>query len=146
MTLDVGGPPPAHATAPLSSNPTYDRAVPSAEKIAEAVRSYVERAEHGSADDLAALYADDATIEDPVGGEVHRGNDAVRRFFHAVKHGRQFEVELISLNVAGGEAAFHFRVSTDGRRMDVIDVMTFDDNAKITSMRAYWGPPNIVAL
>jgi hypothetical protein len=28
--------------------------------------------------------------------------------------------------------------------MDVIDVMTFDEDAKITSMRAYWGPSNIV--
>jgi steroid delta-isomerase len=120
--------------------------VPSVEKIAQAVRSYVEFAGHGSADDLAALYADDATIEDPVGGEVHRGKVAVRSFFHTVKDGRQFEVALISLNVAGGEAAFHFQVTTAGRRMDVIDVMTFDDNARITSMRAYWGPPNIVVL
>jgi len=52
----------------------------------------------------------------------------------------------MSLNVAGAEAAFHFRVTTGGRRMDVIDVMAFDDDAKITSMRAYWGPANIVRL
>ncbi len=114
--------------------------------IAQAVGSYVELAAHGSADELAALYADDATVEDPVGGEVHRGMEAIRGFCHAVKDGRSFEVGLLSLNVAGGEAAFHFQVTTDGRRMDVIEVMTFDDDAKITSMRAYWGPSNIVAL
>jgi steroid delta-isomerase len=27
--------------------------------------------------------------------------------------------------------------------MDVIDVMTFDDEGKITSMRAYWNPADM---
>jgi steroid delta-isomerase len=120
--------------------------VPSADKIAHTVRSYVELAGHGSADDLADLYADDATVEDPVGGDVHRGIDAIRGFCHAMKDGQHFEVALVSLNVAGGEAAFHFQVTSDGRCIDAIDVMTFDDAAKITSMRSYWGPSNIVAV
>ena len=35
----------------------------------------------GSADDMAELYADDATVEDPVGGEVHIGRQAIRGFY-----------------------------------------------------------------
>ena len=27
--------------------------------------------------------------------------------------------------------------------IEIISVMTFDDDAKITSMKAYWGPDNI---
>ena len=31
-------------------------------------------------------------------------------------------------------------------RIDILSVMTFDDDAKITSMKAYWGPENITQL
>jgi steroid Delta-isomerase len=116
-----------------------------ADQITQAVGSYIECAGNGRADDIVALFADDATVEDPVGGQVRRGTDAIRAFYHGVMDGRAIDVELVSLNQAGGEAAFHFRVTTAERRMDVIDVMTFDDTAKITSMKAYWGPSNIVA-
>jgi steroid delta-isomerase len=31
-------------------------------------------------------------------------------------------------------------------RIDIISVMTFDDEAKITSMKAYWGQENVTQL
>ena len=48
------------------------------------------------------------------------------------------------MNVAGGEAAVHVQVVHSRQRVDVIDVMTFDHDAKISSLRAYWGPSNVV--
>jgi steroid delta-isomerase len=60
--------------------------------------------------------------------------------------GREQGVDLVSLNVAGGEAAVHVQVVLSGQRADVIDVMTFDEDAKISSLRAYWGPSNVVRL
>ena len=30
-------------------------------------------------------------------------------------------------------------------RIEIISVMTFDDDGKIASMKAYWGPDNITA-
>ncbi|SLI41289.1 Steroid Delta-isomerase [Mycobacteroides abscessus subsp. abscessus] len=51
------------------------------------------------------------------------------------------------MRVAGDSAAFAFRVVTetgDQRiTIDPIDVMTFDEQARITSMRAYWSPDDI---
>ena len=35
-------------------------------------------------------------------------------------------------------AAFPFEIDTGGFVMQVIDVMTFDDDGKIASMTAYW--------
>ena len=58
--------------------------------------------------------------------------------------GREQRVDLVSLTVAGGEAAVHVQVIHSGQRVNVIDVMTFDENAKISSLRAYWGPSNVV--
>ncbi|CAM4349429.1 nuclear transport factor 2 family protein [Mycobacterium senriense] len=102
----------------------------------------------GGADDLVELYADDATVEDPVGGEVHIGRQAIHGFYSAVSE-LQRESELLTLRVAGNEAAFQFRltVTAGERRMVIepIDVMVFDAQGKIASMKAYWSPEDDVA-
>ena len=38
----------------------------------------------------------------------------------------------------GKAAAFPFEINSGGLVMQVIDVMTFDDEGKVTSMTAYW--------
>ena len=116
----------------------------STETIAQVVRSYIELAGHGGADEVAALFADDAIFESPTGGDVHRGVEAIRSAYHSMWDGREQRVDLVSLNVAGGEAAVHVQVVLPGERVDVIDVMTFDEHARISSLRAYWGPSNVV--
>ena len=124
----------------------------STEKIAQVVRSYIELAGHGSAaghrsaDEVAALFADNAIFESPTGGDVHRGIEAIRSAYHSMWDGREQGVDLVSLNVAGGEAAVHVQVVLSGQRIDVIDVMTFDEDAKISSLRTYSGPSNVVTL
>jgi nucleoside-diphosphate-sugar epimerase len=133
---------------PASSSVSNVNAVPelSTEKIAQVVRSYIELAGHGSADEVAGLFADNAIFESPAGGDVHRGIEAIRSAYHSIWDGREQGVDLVSLNVAGGEAAVHVQVVASGQRVDVIDVMTFDENAKISSLRTYWGPSNVVTL
>jgi nucleoside-diphosphate-sugar epimerase len=118
----------------------------STEKIAQVVRSYIELAGRGSADEAAALFADNAIFESPTGGDVHRGIEAIRSAYHSIWDGREQRVDLVSLNVSGGEAAVHVQVVSSGQRVDVIDVMTFDQDAKISSLRTYWGPSNVVTL
>ena len=48
------------------------------------------------------------------------------------------------VRVAAGEAAFPFqaRPTIGGTtfRLDIIDVMTFDDDGRIATMRAFWDP------
>ena len=58
--------------------------------------------------------------------------------------------ELITLRVAGNEAAFHFALTiTNGdhrMRIEPIDVMVFDGEGKIAGMKAYWSAENITQL
>ena len=138
---------------PASSSVRDANDVPelSTEKIAQVVRSYIELAGHGSADghrsadEVAALFADNA-IFGPAGGDVQRGIEAIRSAYHSMWDGREQRVDLVSLNVSGGEAAVHVQVVFSGQRVDVIDVMTFDEDAKISSLRTYMGPSNVVTL
>jgi steroid Delta-isomerase len=117
--------------------------------ITETVNRYIELVAKGSADDLVELFADDATVEDPVGGEVHIGRQAIHGFYSAVND-VQRECELVSLRVAGSEAAFQFRLTvTTGEHsmlIEPIDVMAFDDDGKITAMKAYWSAADVTQL
>jgi len=117
--------------------------------ITDTVNRYIELVAKGSADDLVELYADDATVEDPVGGEVHIGRQAIHGFYSAVND-VQRECELVSLRVAGNEAAFQFQltVTAGEHRMVIepIDVMVFDDRGKIAAMKAYWSAADVTQL
>jgi steroid delta-isomerase len=124
--------------------------MPSPEANANTVERYLELLEKGEADAIAELYATDATVEDPVGGEVHIGRQAIHRFYSNVP-GTNNETEIVSLRALGNEVAFVWGLTVtlgDGGRMriDIVSVMTFDDEGKIASMKAYWGPDNITQL
>jgi steroid Delta-isomerase len=125
--------------------------MPSAEANTEAnaktVNRYVELLAKGQADAIADLYATDATVEDPVGGEVHIGRQAIHGFYSNVP-GTNNETEVVTLRALGNEVAFFWRLIADlgdgGKTsIEIISVMTFDDDGKIASMKAYWGPDNI---
>ncbi len=112
------------------------------------VQRYLDTVAGGTADDVAALYAEDATLEDPVGGgEVHIGRQAIAGFYKSMQGDHQITTELLTFRAGGHEAAFVFAVTVGGAmRIEPIEVMTFDGDGRITSMKAYWGPQNITPL
>ena len=126
--------------------------MPSPEQIADTVNRYISLVAKGSADDLVELFADDATVEDPVGGEVHIGRQAIHGFYSALDsiENVERECELVTLRVAGNEAAFHFRLTViagDNRMLiEPIDVMVFGADGKVTAMKAYWSADNVTQL
>lgn len=111
------------------------------------VQRYLDTAANGSAEDVAALYAEDATLEDPVGGgEVHIGRQAIAGFYKNVE-GVEVSTELLSFRAGGSEAAFVFAITVGGAmRIEPIEIMAFNAEGQITSMRAFWGPADITQL
>jgi steroid delta-isomerase len=95
----------------------------------------------GDVDGIVALYADDATIEDPIGSELRRGRAAIRAFYQA-SAGKVTMKRSGPACVAGNEAACALVVllgpEGEQQALDIISVMRFDDAGKIASMRAYW--------
>lgn len=109
--------------------------------IRNVIERYLATIAGGSAAEVAALYAKDATLEDPVGSDVHRGRTAIEEFYQGLD-GSRLTTTLHVVRVCGLEATFHFRVVTDAGDqkyvVEPIDVMTFDEAGQITSMRAFW--------
>ncbi|MFC7493381.1 MULTISPECIES: nuclear transport factor 2 family protein [unclassified Nocardioides] len=119
----------------------------SVDRIREVVEAYVRLVGSGTSDEIVALYAEDATVEDPVGTDVRTGHAQIKEFY-ATLDGLEQETTLQALRIAGGEAVFHFEVVTRAGgatyTLSPIDVMTFDDDGAITGMRAYWGDADMV--
>lgn len=91
-------------------------------------------------------FADGAWIEDPVGTPRRTGRDEIGAFWDET-HAVPDTIELRSAgitNIIGSEAAFTMqaRPNLGGEVyvIDIIDVMSFDDEAKITTMRAFFDP------
>jgi steroid Delta-isomerase len=123
--------------------------MPSPEDNANTVNRYLDLVAKGQADEIAALYADDATLEDPVGSEVHIGRPAIRGFYSNVENAK-CQTEVTTLRALGNEAAFFWALTVDlgdnSMRIEIISTMTFDDEGRISSMKAYWGPENVTQL
>ncbi|TSD99288.1 steroid delta-isomerase [Skermania sp. ID1734] len=114
--------------------------------IEDVVRRYVELVATGKPDEIVALYSAEATLEDPVGSGVRQGHAAIREFYQVIENMEQ-ESELLTLRVAGNRAAFHFslltKVGDKQMALSPIDVMEFDEDAKITKMQAFWNQSDL---
>lgn len=123
--------------------------MPSPEAITQTVNSYLTLLAEGATDGIVNLYTPDATIEDPIGADVRRGHDAIRAFYTAIQDAKK-ETELAEIRIGGNEAAFLWHLTLDAgdsrTRISPISVMTFDDQARVASMRAFWSPSDVRVL
>ena len=112
-----------------------------ANHIRQIYERYPEMVTKGDVDGIVELYADDATIEDPIGSDLHRGAAAVRAFYEAAA-GTVVMKQTGPVRVAGDEAATPLLVliGPEGQQqaLDIISVMRFREDGKIQSMRAFW--------
>lgn len=111
--------------------------------IRTTITSYMQRFSAKDRDGWLALFAPDATVEDPVGSPVRHGMSEIGAFFDE-SHAAPDSIELVPDGpaiVLGNEASFRFTVRADLAgtvfTLVAIDVMTFDDEARITSQRAF---------
>ena len=121
-----------------------------AEHMTEVVQRYVAALNASDLDGIVAIYADDATVEDPVGSEPKRGIEAIRAFY-AESLKLPLQVALTGeVRAAANEAAFAFTVGFEyqGRKTVIspIDHFCFNEAGKVVSMRALFGPQNMHAV
>lgn len=122
---------------------------PSADHIRSVFVRYGDLLTAGDTEGIVALFAEDAVIRDPVTGPEHRGRDELRTFyqsgFDAMNGGIEMKLDG-AVRIVGnyGAAAYIARTVNFNPvyRTETLDVMTFDDDGKITSMMAYWGATN----
>jgi len=131
------------------------------EKMLAAVQAYIALFNAKDHEGISNLYAETATLTDPMGTPPKEGKAAIAAFYEmAVKNGAKL-TQNGPTRIAGNRAAFAFTVSVGemtnvdpdiavavdlpkgGMTIDVIDTFAFDEDGKVTEMCAYWGPNNI---
>lgn len=114
---------------------------PSNEQVEATVRTYLGLVADGTADQIAALYAEDAVLEDPVGSAPLRGREAIRGFYATIEP-LKVTTELQTIRVCGGEAAFQFHIETDTGAgvaiLEPLENMVIGQDGLIQHMRAWW--------
>jgi steroid delta-isomerase len=111
--------------------------------ILETINDYVRTFSAGDRAAWLGCFAPDATMEDPVGTPVKRGHEEIGAFYDQ----GQSSADAVELRlggeplVCGSQAAFPLQIvaTLGGAKMgmNAIDVMTFDDDGRITSQRAF---------
>lgn len=124
--------------------------MPDHKKMEAAIHAYVDAFAKGSPDAVAALFAEDCVVEDPVGTPPHKGLAAVKAFYtESMKTGAKLTLEG-PVRLVEDYAVFPFSVRVDmggvAHQIDVIDTMRFNDDNKITEMRAFFGEANVKQL
>ena len=105
------------------------------------VETYVQMMCDTNVDGIINLFAENATAEDPVGGDVQEGLEAIRAFYTMAAPALQ--VKLVGpVCVSGKECAFpllaKLSMGDADSYLNATDVFAFNDQGKITSMKAYW--------
>jgi steroid delta-isomerase len=125
--------------------------MPDAAAIRSTIDNYVTRMSNGDREQWLDLFADTATVEDPVGTPIRQGRESIGEFFDfAQSLADRLTLERSGpVRVVGNEAAWPMQAISElgGERfvVDIIDVMTFEDatvdgEARISSLRAFWDP------
>ena len=111
--------------------------------LRDVVRAYADGWRTGDKQPWLELFAEDARLIDPVGTTPHEGKVAISELWDSVHARMQLDLLIGRIVVCGREVAMQFELHvepTEGRPsvIDVVDVFEFDDDDKITCMRAYW--------
>lgn len=125
--------------------------MPTQAEMKAVLTKYVERVNAGDVEGVISLYADDATIEDPLGSPVRAGRAAITELY------RNAVATSVRLTILAGPfgsfanaaaMAAEVRVDIPGQgptRIPLVEVMTFDEQCRIVSMKAYWGSEDMTA-
>lgn len=113
-----------------------------------AMQAYIDAFNGADPEAIAALYADDATVEDPVGSDRKHGREAILAFYRmAVQTGARLSLAAPIRASHGNAAAMafdvHLQMPEGPSVIRVIDVMRFDADGRFASMEAYWGPSDV---
>jgi steroid delta-isomerase len=114
------------------------------EAIDETIRSYCAAWERQERAQWLAAFREDATQEDPIGGDIRRGHEEIGRFFdEGLQHWSEgLAITPERIHVVGLEAAMVWRIDAarpeEHVEFEGVDIFTFDESLRIQTVRAYW--------
>ena len=93
---------------------------------------------------ILALYAPEATMEDPVGDPPARGPEEIGALYQ-----KGFEMGVVleldgAIRSAAQAVVFPLCARTESSQLYIIDLFEFDAAGQVSQMKAYWSRDNLV--
>jgi len=107
------------------------------------VEGYVSAYNNRDFDGILAMFAAEATMEDPVGTPPACGQEAIRALY---KTGFDMGITLEldgRIRTAAANVAFPLCATSESGKLYIIDLFEFNDEGKIARMRAFWSRDNL---
>jgi len=123
--------------------------MPTAAEIQQLYDKYMAALVRHDLDAVMSMFAANAVLHDPVDGPVREGLGAIREFFGGGINGVRVCRLACPVHISADcrhAAASTYSEAEMGDAIVIIegtDVMTFDDDGKVSTMTAYWGPTNV---
>ena len=112
-------------------------------EMLKVVDKYIASYNSQSFEGVLSLYAENATMEDPVGAPPAQGEAAIRELY---KMGFDMGITLEldgRVRTAGPYALFPVCATSESGKLYVIDQFEFNEEGKVASMRAFWSLDNL---
>lgn len=120
--------------------------MPSKEQMIATLNDVWAAVEAQDVDRMLGYMAEDAEVEDPVGGGVRKGHAELREFFGGMSDAFEtVSVRQDKVYPCADQVALLWTISgrmTNGRDVtfDGIDVIKFNESGKIQALWGYWDP------
>ncbi len=119
--------------------------MPAQSAMKAALQAYLDRYNASDLDGLMALFAEDATFEDPVGTPAMRGHAQIRDFLvNAMKTPATLSLAAPIRGSHGNAAAMAFEAHAGQVTVRAIEVAIFGEDGRIVDLKAYIGPDDII--
>src|ERR671933_1289237 len=106
--------------------------------------------ENGAIDDAAELFREDAVFRSPVLFKPYEGRDQVLKVLHAAEQvlvsGGRFRYLQQLEDPDDRVAVLEFATEVDGRQVEGIDKLTFDEDGLITELKVMIRPASALQL
>ena len=106
--------------------------------------------EHGRIDEAAALFSEDAVFRSPVLFKPYEGRDQVVKVLWAAERvlglGGQFRYLHQLEDARDRVAILEFATAVEGKQVEGIDKLTFDDDGMITELKVMIRPASALQL
>ena len=123
---------------------------PSSTVIQQSVAKYFEATRSQDSQIWASCFAQNATVEDPIGSEPITGSEAIIAQGEAFLEGfESVGLEEKFLHIVGFEAVTFWigrGVTKEGKnvRFEGINIFRFDSYGQILNLKGYWNPNNMI--
>jgi steroid delta-isomerase len=111
--------------------------------MVKVVEAYVSAYNSKDFEGVLSLYADDATMEDPVGAPPATGKDEIRALYK-MGFDMGISVELDGrVRTAAEFAVFPLCATSEQGKLYIVDLFEFNEEGRVVRMRAFWSPENL---